>query len=50
MEKVFGLEKDSGILSFVYQLGNHSLTSMGLTFAVELAFSLPARSTAMRGS
>jgi hypothetical protein len=41
MEKVFGLEKDSGILSFVYQLGNHSLTSMGFTFAIELAFSLP---------
>ena len=41
IEKVFGLEKDSGILSFVYQLGNHSLTSMGLTFAIELAFSLP---------
>jgi hypothetical protein len=42
MEKVFGLEKDSGVLSFVYQLGNHSLTSkMGFTFAVELAFSLP---------
>lgn len=41
MEKVFGLEKNSGTLSFVYQLGNHSLTSMGFTFAIELAFTLP---------
>ena len=41
IEKVFGLEKDGGVLSFVYQLGNHSLASVGFTFAVELAFSLP---------
>lgn len=41
MEKVFGLEKNSGTFSFVYQLGNHALTSMVFTFAIELAFSLP---------
>jgi hypothetical protein len=41
MEKVFGLEKDSANLSFVYQLANPSLAYIGFVFAVELTLSLP---------
>ncbi len=41
IEKVFGLEKDDPIFSYVYQLSNHSLASYSFTFAVELHLSLP---------
>jgi Glycosyl hydrolase family 57./Domain of unknown function (DUF1926). len=41
LEKVFGLEKDYPIISFVYQLSNHSLTSYAFRFATELTFALP---------
>jgi hypothetical protein len=41
LEKVFGLEKDYPIISFVYQFSNHSLTSYAFKFAVEMTFELP---------
>jgi hypothetical protein len=41
IEKVFGLEKDEPIISYVYQLSNHSLSSYAFIFAVELHLSLP---------
>ena len=41
IEKVFGLEKGDPIISYVYQLSNHSLSSYGFIFAVELHLSLP---------
>ncbi|MGB7567971.1 MAG: alpha-amylase/4-alpha-glucanotransferase domain-containing protein [Chitinivibrionales bacterium] len=41
MEKVFGLEKDYPVISFVYQFSNHSLTSYAFKFALEMTFSLP---------
>jgi hypothetical protein len=40
LEKVFGLEKDFPIVSFVYQFSNHSLTSYAFKFAVEMTFAL----------
>ncbi len=41
LEKVFGLEKDFPIISFVYQFSNHSLTSYAFKFALEMTFALP---------
>lgn len=40
IEKVFGLEEDSAVLSFVYQFTNPSLMSCKYTFATELNVSL----------
>jgi hypothetical protein len=44
IEKVFGLEKDSGIVSFVYQLSNPSLTTYTFRFTTELTICLPGLS------
>ena len=41
LEKVFSLEKDYPIVSFVYQFSNHSLTSYAFKFAIEMTFALP---------
>jgi hypothetical protein len=41
VEKVLGLEKDFPLLSFVYQLSNHSLTNYSFRFAVESTFQFP---------
>jgi len=41
IEKIFGLEKDDPIFSYVYQLSNHSLASYSFAFAIELHLSLP---------
>jgi hypothetical protein len=41
IEKVLGLEKDSSVLLFVYQLSNNSLTSYAFRFAIESTFSFP---------
>jgi hypothetical protein len=41
VEKVLGLEKDSPVLLFVYQLANNSLTSYSFRFAIENNFSFP---------
>jgi hypothetical protein len=41
MEKVLGLEKDLPVITFVYQLSNHSLTPYAFKFAVEMSFALP---------
>ncbi|MFP4014405.1 MAG: alpha-amylase/4-alpha-glucanotransferase domain-containing protein [Chitinispirillaceae bacterium] len=41
MEKIFGLEGDSAVLSFGYQLKNTSLTCYSFVFGVELALALP---------
>lgn len=41
MEKVYGLEQDSAIFSFVYQLSNLSLLDYHFKFATQLTFSLP---------
>ncbi|MFP4163610.1 MAG: alpha-amylase/4-alpha-glucanotransferase domain-containing protein [Chitinispirillaceae bacterium] len=41
MEKIFGLEGESAVLSFGYQLNNNSLTPYSFIFAVELALALP---------
>jgi Domain of unknown function (DUF1926)/Glycosyl hydrolase family 57 len=41
LEKVFGLEKDYPIISFVYQFSNHSLTSYAFKFGLEMTFALP---------
>jgi hypothetical protein len=41
IEKVLGLEKDHGQITFVYQLSNHSLTPYAFRFAVESTFVLP---------
>lgn len=41
MEKVFGLEKDTTSLSFVYQLTNQSLTTYAFKFTTEMSFSFP---------
>lgn len=41
IEKVFGLEKDDPIFSYVYQLSNHSLSNYSFIFAIELHLSLP---------
>jgi len=45
IEKVFGLEKDSAVLSFAYQLTNHSLTPYSFKFGIESTFSLPGTLT-----
>lgn len=45
MEKVFGMERDRAELSFVYQLGNRSMTPYEFTFATELTFALPGVAT-----
>jgi hypothetical protein len=45
MEKVLGLEKDKGVLSFVYQLSNHSFTPYAFRFAIELTLTLPGAAT-----
>ena len=45
IEKVFGLEQDGSILSFVYQLSNPSLMAYSFRFATQLTLSLPGLST-----
>jgi hypothetical protein len=40
MEKVFGFEGDRADLSFVYQLGNQTVTPYRFVFATEMTFSL----------
>jgi hypothetical protein len=45
MEKVFGLEQNSAILSFVYQITNPSLTTYEFKFATELNLSFPGLSS-----
>ncbi|MDO5576225.1 MAG: DUF1926 domain-containing protein, partial [Fibrobacter sp.] len=45
IEKVFGLQGDSSILSFVYQFSNPSLINYKFKFATELSFSFPGLST-----
>ncbi|MBN1575261.1 MAG: DUF1926 domain-containing protein [Chitinispirillaceae bacterium] len=41
MEKVFGLERESAELLFIYQFSNPSLMAYRFTFSTELYFSLP---------
>jgi hypothetical protein len=41
MEKVIGLEKDHSVMSFAYQLSNHSLTPYNFRFGVECSLVLP---------
>jgi hypothetical protein len=41
LEKVFGLDGDDSILSFVYQFSNHSLISCSFKLAIELTLLLP---------
>lgn len=41
MEKVYGLEQDSPVFSFVYQLSNLSLLDYHFKFATQLTFSFP---------
>lgn len=41
MEKVYGLEQDSPIFNFVYQLSNLSLMDYHFKFATQLTFSFP---------
>jgi hypothetical protein len=41
VEKVFGLERGRGELSFAYQLSNPTLTPYTFTFATELTFAFP---------
>lgn len=45
MEKVYGLEKDTSIFSFVYQLSNPSLMDYHFKFSTQLTFSLPGLNT-----
>ncbi|HEX2957647.1 MAG TPA: alpha-amylase/4-alpha-glucanotransferase domain-containing protein [Chitinispirillaceae bacterium] len=45
VEKVFGLEKNSSIFSFVYQLTNPSLVPVNFKFTTELNFSFPSCGT-----
>jgi hypothetical protein len=45
VEKVFGLEKNSSIFSFVYQLTNPSLVPVSFKFTTELNFSFPSCGT-----
>ncbi|NLG18437.1 MAG: DUF1926 domain-containing protein [Fibrobacter sp.] len=40
LEKVFGLEQDGAVLSFVYQLSNPSLMTYSFKFSTQLTFSL----------
>jgi len=40
MEKVFGLEKESAILSYSYKLSNNALTNYSFTFGIELPLAL----------
>ena len=47
IEKVFGLEKDNPVISFVYQLSNNSLTNYAFRFAVENTFSFPGSAADM---
>jgi hypothetical protein len=45
VEKVYGLEKNSSIFSFVYQLTNPSLVPSSFKFTTELNFSFPSCGT-----
>lgn len=45
VEKVFALEKDVSDIYFAYKLSNHSLTSYGFKFAIEMTFALPGAKT-----
>ena len=41
LEKVFGLEGDNAVVSFVYQFSNHSLVSYSFKLAIEITLLLP---------
>jgi hypothetical protein len=41
MDKVFGLDKDSAVLSFSYKLGNPSLTDYSFILGIEFPLALP---------
>lgn len=45
LEKVFGLEKDGAVLSFVYQLSNPSLIASNFKFSTQLSLSLQGLSS-----
>lgn len=45
LEKVFGLEKDNAVFSFVYQISNLSLIAFDFKFSTQLDFSFPGLSS-----
>jgi hypothetical protein len=47
VEKALGLEKDSSLISFAYQLSNNSLTPYAFRFGMEMTISLPGLGSEM---